>query len=135
MPKREELCIREDHSRCFRSVTPMRGTLLSLVIAVGAVTSAQASGDMEETCQLIRREVQDCGCLVRFLRERLDEEDGLIVLKLLAASKRRLGDPSRVFVEIDQEYGKKTLRAMLAFFPHTDALTSQCHMPEISFDE
>jgi hypothetical protein len=132
---REELRIPKSYARRFTPVTQMRAALLGLVIAVGAVPRAQALGNMEETCQLMRREVEDCGCLVRFLRERLDEEDGLIVLKLLAASKRRLGDPSRAFAEIDREYGQKTLHAMLALFPHTDALTSRCHMPEISFDE
>jgi len=113
----------------------MRSVLLSLMLVAGTISNTQASDDMDETCRLIRREVGDCGCVVGFLRERLGEEDGLIVLKVFAASKLRLGDPSQAFMQIDREYGKRTLRAMQAFFPHGDALKGQCDMPEFSFDE
>jgi hypothetical protein len=95
-----------------------------------------AADDMEQTCQLIKTQIRNCGCAVSFLRERLGYPRGLIVLELfLAARKTNTPDYSGSALDVYRRHGHDgVLDATEAFSAISQDLNDQCHT-NLSFDE
>ena len=116
----------------------MRLFALAIALSIASLTCTKAaeSRNLDRACQLIKEEVQDCGCTVQFLQRHLGPQLGLLLLKVWAAGEARAEDTSHAFATIYKENDEtRVLDASVAFLRVRAQFQAECRPPGSMFAE
>jgi hypothetical protein len=99
-------------------------------------SNALSAEKIETACQVIKTEIGDCDCAVRFLQETLGPEQGMVLLRVWAAGAGYLGDSTKAFEEIYRFHPPEAvLKTSSQFLRVETEFETECRPPGFIFFE